>query len=571
MLEAALEREHSPELFDSLGQALWWLGDARGSLRRREAAYGLFRRRGRDAEAASLAVDIAICYLTSFDNYAAASGWIARAERYAAHGGPLLQGWVTLMQGYMAEDGATARILMERALDIGREARDEDLELVALADLGLVLVSGGETTDGLKLLDEAMAGTLGGDFRRLETVVWTSCSMLAACRLVNDLRRATEWCAAADTFMETYGCPFLQARCRAHYGAVLLATGRWELAEVELRRALDMAHTAGRGPRSEALAALAELHQCRGRPEEAETLLGPISDTAEAAVPWAATRLALGQPDEAIAVLTDHLERAGATSALARFGGRAPDGTIEQARYLHATGLVAAAHGNAAACASLRASLDAFLRAEVPFEAARVRLDLARALSRCATDRAVLEATRALETFRKLGASSSADAARALLRALGVATGPGPRTRAPLTRRELEVLALVQAGATNREIAGRLYLSPKTVAHHVSSILSKLQARTRAEAAALAARERAGICGRPADRLRSGEVRTLVAGALELVEAGSVGDEEYAVPQPAGGLALRGRRHDRAEERHALDTDHRCPDIHADLVHPGVV
>jgi DNA-binding CsgD family transcriptional regulator len=75
--------------------------------------------------------------------------------------------------------------------------------------------------------------------------------------------------------------------------------------------------------------------------------------------------------------------------------------------------------------------------------------------------------------------------------ARGVPRGPRPRTRenpAGLTARELEVLALLTEGLRNSEIAQRLVVSDKTVDHHVSAILRKLDARTRGEAAARAGR-----------------------------------------------------------------------------------
>ena len=59
---------------------------------------------------------------------------------------------------------------------------------------------------------------------------------------------------------------------------------------------------------------------------------------------------------------------------------------------------------------------------------------------------------------------------------------------ANLTPREVEVLALVAQGLRNRQIAERLFLSPKTVGHHVGAILRKLDVQTRGEAGAAARR-----------------------------------------------------------------------------------
>ena len=66
------------------------------------------------------------------------------------------------------------------------------------------------------------------------------------------------------------------------------------------------------------------------------------------------------------------------------------------------------------------------------------------------------------------------------------ATGqPDPAARFGLTQRERDVLGLVCDGCTNRQIAERLFISPKTAGLHVSHILAKLGVATRGEAAAL--------------------------------------------------------------------------------------
>jgi DNA-binding CsgD family transcriptional regulator len=57
-----------------------------------------------------------------------------------------------------------------------------------------------------------------------------------------------------------------------------------------------------------------------------------------------------------------------------------------------------------------------------------------------------------------------------------------------LSARELEVLRLVAAGQTNKQIAGTLFISPKTAGVHVSSILAKLGVERRAGVAAVAQR-----------------------------------------------------------------------------------
>jgi DNA-binding CsgD family transcriptional regulator len=100
----------------------------------------------------------------------------------------------------------------------------------------------------------------------------------------------------------------------------------------------------------------------------------------------------------------------------------------------------------------------------------------------------------ALKIFTGLGATAAVQLTRQRMRQLGIRSIPaGPRTatRADplgLTRREREVLDLICAGHTNAEIAAKLFISPKTVDHHVSAVLAKLDAPTREVAATHAAR-----------------------------------------------------------------------------------
>ena len=98
----------------------------------------------------------------------------------------------------------------------------------------------------------------------------------------------------------------------------------------------------------------------------------------------------------------------------------------------------------------------------------------------------------ALEIFERLGAGPAAERLRHTLRATGargIPRGPRPSTKdnpSGLTNRQLEVLTLMADGLANAEIGDRLFISAKTVDHHVSAILSKLDARTRGEAVAIA-------------------------------------------------------------------------------------
>jgi DNA-binding CsgD family transcriptional regulator len=532
--ESALATRESAEACFGLAVAQWWRGENHACVVQAQRAYALFRRAGDVGGAVQCAVWLAMTYKANFGNVPAANGWSGRAERLleGREPGPL-HGWTWVARAYRLADLAAAADLTGRAHEVARAAGDVDLELVALSQLGLIRVGQGDGEAGFALIDEAVAAALGGEGSSLVTVVYTCCDMLQACELASDVERAAQWCAVADGFAARYGCPFLYAECRIFYGSVLTASGRWADAERELTMGLHITAGACPGLHARALTRLAALRVRQGRLEDAARLLaglGARGDTqAEEAVSVAALLLARGDADAAERRLAPSLrprrpagvgllvpaldllvdarlaagDRDGARAAAAELEDLAATATGERipAVAAAAAGRVAAALGDGPAAADgLERALAAWVRLERPFEAARARLDLAAVLGPTRADVAVEHARRALETFTELGAAIDADRAAAVLRSLGVTArvrpkgapgalgAPGGRGAGPLTAREQEVLQLVGAGLSNPEIARRLHVSRKTAAHHVSSILTKLDLRNRAEAAAHAAR-----------------------------------------------------------------------------------
>ncbi|HWD46983.1 MAG TPA: LuxR C-terminal-related transcriptional regulator [Actinomycetota bacterium] len=521
---AALAEEETAEALDGMGAALWWLGETRASVAHTERAYAEFRRAGDAVSAALAAISLCVTWFSNFDNHAAAGGWLARAERVMAEADPNpLRGWLWLVRAYLEPDPGRAQELYQPTLELARASGDVDLELCALGDLGLTLVAAGRAEEGLALIDEAMAGTLGGEYGRLETVAFTCCDMLIACDLAGDLRRAAQWCQVADQFIDRYGCPFLYARCRTLYGGVLLTKGRWSEAERELLAAVRMAEGASPGSHAEALARLADLRLRQGRLEEAEALLPGHGGGRAAARTAARVRLANGEPAIAAGLLERCLEDSGephshgenhlraawametlvvarlalgdlaaageAAARLAELAGGDGGGQVEALAATAAAHVARAGGRPDEARRCLERALDLFSRLDFPYETALVRLELARALSDGSPELAVAEARSALATFERLGAAGDADASDALLRSLGAAGRTGPKRVGELTRREQEVLRLVGLGLSNPEIAQRLFISRKTAAHHVSNVLAKLGVRNRAGAIAYATRQ----------------------------------------------------------------------------------
>lgn len=516
---AVLDGNVTPEALEGMGEALWWLGDPWGCVDYRTRAFAAYRREGNDGAAAVVALQLSVVFFSSLGNDVAAHGWLARAESLGAADDGDLRGWYDLVRGYTSPDVHVAVDLARRALEDGRRLQDRDLELCALCDLGLALVRSGSVSEGLALIDEGMAGTLAGEYTRLDTVVFACCDMLEACDVVADVRRATQWCRVADAFMAQYGCPFLNVECRTIYGSVLASTGDWSAAEGELLTALSIAGQATPALRARASAALARLRLRQGNLDEAEALLTGIED----AQVLAEVLLAQGKPAAAAAMLDRQLARcddqplvrasvlealvaarlATADPAAARRGSAElaaladeyPHPIVQARAEMAAARLAGTESQRELAVAHLDAALRYFEAAGLVYEAARARRELARALIATKPEAAAVEATQALTVFHQLGASRDADDTAALLRELGVPTPPGPRSEDLLTAREQEVFALLTGGLSNPEIAQRLFISRKTAAHHVSRVIAKLGLRNRTEVAAFGAR-RGSVGGR---------------------------------------------------------------------------
>jgi DNA-binding CsgD family transcriptional regulator len=402
------------------------------------------------------------------------------------------------------------------ATGIARRAGDPDLEFCALGYRGTSLVLRGRVAEGMRRVDEAALAATLGEVRDHLVVGEIYCKMLLCCELTLDVRRAEQWISVTDAAGRVRNDQWVSAICRMYYGGILTAAGRWPEAEDALATSLRLYDAGMQAMRSGAAVRLADLRVRQGRLEEAEALLTGNEFDAQAVLPLARLHLLRGEPDLAAAVLRRSLGSVAPTvlhapvlallTEVQAGGGRLNEaravyeqlGTLAAESGLSHVGALAAqaagvlrrATDTEGALPHFETALVGFARAGLPWETARCRLAIARLLADTTTDVAVAEARVALEVFRGLGARHDADEAAAVLRQLGVRPGtiPAPRTSGRLTEREREVLRLLAEGLSNQQIADRLFLSKRTVEHHVGNILAKVRVASRAEALAYAVR-----------------------------------------------------------------------------------
>jgi DNA-binding CsgD family transcriptional regulator len=325
-----------------------------------------------------------------------------------------------------------------------------------------------------------------------------------------------EWIRVAEAFHADRGSPHLYTTCRVEYGAVLFASGEWERAEEELERARGVSRLAEPVLYAQATGRLVELRLAQGRLDDAHRLLVGLEDEPAVAGTIAMLALARGEARASAAVASRRLhdiddatlEAAALHEIVAEAdvaSGLVAD-ALATGEHLTAQGagignqlIIARGHrtcgrallsiGDPGATGHLERAISIFGRLGLPYDASVSRLLLARATVGTDPEVAIAEARTAHGVFVGLGATREGDAAAALLRSLGVRTSRGgPRALGTLTHREREVLALLGEGLSNPEIGDRLFITRKTVEHHVASVLAKLGLSGRAEAAAYAVR-----------------------------------------------------------------------------------
>jgi DNA-binding CsgD family transcriptional regulator len=381
--------------------------------------------------------------------------------------------------------------------------------------LGMALLFTGAREEGAGLVHEA--ATLG-------TTDWHSRAYLgAALRLAADAGAARAELERLVRDARRASAPGLLPYALGRLGRVELEGGRWQAARAHLHEAEALAGQTGQAAdRGSALAAIAWLDAAQGREKEsvqggAEALrlarelgTGAIGDYAAAAA--GLRELSVGRPEDAIAPLAEVLDlyraqgwsdasvpphhspllveasaRAGkpgeARALVDRFADQCRDAGAPLARALseRSQGLVAA---DEAYDARFGAALDALADGQSPFELARTRLLYGERLRRAGRRRdARIQLRGALDAFGQLGAAPWLARAAEELRA----SGGTPRIERAggdeLTPQELQVALVVADGATNREAAARLFLSPKTVEFHLGRTFRKLGVHSRTELA----------------------------------------------------------------------------------------
>jgi DNA-binding CsgD family transcriptional regulator len=515
-LLSAADRESplGPEDLERLATAAYLVGEDAESAELWPRAHNEFAVRGDAERAARCACWLAFEQLNRGEG-ALASGWLARARRVLDDAGLdcAVQGFLLLpvgMRHLEERDDPAAHAMFERAAAIGARFGDGDVVALARHGQGRALIRMGKTGEGIALLDEVMVSIVADDLSPVVVGV-VYCGVIAACHEVFDLRRAQEWTAALAGWCAAQPdlVPY-RGECLVRRAELLRLHGEWPSAMEEARRACDHLPEPPVQPVvGGAYYQRAELHRLRGEFAKAEEAYREASLRGRKPHPGLALlRLAQGQVDLATTAIRRVVDEAHDRRTRARVldsfveialaAGDVPaaraaadelaeiarvlDAPLPRATAAHCAGEVFLEEGDPqAALAALRDASAAWTEVDAPFESARTRVLVALACRALGDhDACEMELAAARQVFQHLGAAPDLARVNELTRPVA----PQPAGR--LTSREVQVLALVATGMTNRAIADELGLSEKTVARHIANIFTKLGLSTRAAATAYA-------------------------------------------------------------------------------------
>lgn len=401
----------------------------------------------------------------------------------------LARAYSNLAQLFMlAQKSEAAEKWADKAIMVARELDDQNTLAHALNNLGSTRLRAGDI-GGFALLEESLEISVREQFddhasRAYANLIWVSLDY-------HQYKKAEQYIDQGLAYArrrELAGNIYYITAERARFG---FECSRWPQAERDARWVLTQPEEPGI-TKMPALAALARLHVRRGDPEVDRTIdqalqlvepTGELQRIAPVAIARAELAWLRGEPAKIQPPIVEAHRLA--------LDAQQPWIVDELAFWIwRATGIVETFEGPETPYAlqmsgRWREAADAWAELGCPYEQATALMD-----SRDAAD--LLEALTILDD---LGAVPAASMVRRELRRMGVQgvpRGPRQKTRshpAGLTPRQVEVLELVAEGLTNADIAERLFVSPKTVDHHVSALLMKLDAASRQEAAAIAQAE----------------------------------------------------------------------------------
>ncbi len=465
---------------------------------------------GEPLRAARCAYWLAFALLTDGE-LAQGGGWAARAHQAVGDSDCVERGYLLIPEGIACCDTDPRSALQQftAAGEIAERFADDDLAAMAHMSQAQALVCLGRCAQALPLIDESMVAVTADEVSPIVAGL-VFCGVIDACQRAFEYRRAAEWTAALSRWCETQPdlAPF-RGQCLIHRAEVMQLRGDWPDAVEEAINACE--HLRGAPALGDALYRTAELARLRGELEAAETAYREAAHAGREPQPGLALlRLAQGDVDTAVAAIRRALGEPLDPMTRARILAPATEvllaaGAVDEARVaadelaaiadengssflqalaLHAGGSATLAEGDpGGALASLRGAWARWRDLGIPYEAAKARVLVGLAFRSLGdTDTATMELDAARLGFESLGAAPDVADVEGLLQR---AEAPAP---AGLTRREVEVLALVAAGNTNRQIAVALVISEHTVARHVQNIFTKLGVTTRTAAAAFAHR-----------------------------------------------------------------------------------